>query len=182
MREVFFEGKEKNEADSKFPSDGWRYNFTAKLEDGDDGQEIPFHIIGLSSEIHVDCEITAANTFVLFGLALLESQDFIRKVVVEELANKKVNEFLDELKVSKETKNIVVEVEGGIVTDVKYVPEGYTYEVRDNDIRGVCSICHKTVPKWEWPKHLASHNEKVGKRLVRHMDAEETGEYFIEVI
>jgi len=98
----------------------------------------------------------------------------IVQVKFEEAADKAVAQSLKE---EKEEKNIIVEVEGGLVSDIKNLPEGWTYEIHDNDIKGICSLCKETVVRWQWRDHLKSHNPNAEK-----MEPEEVGEFFSDVV
>lgn len=73
-------------------------------------------------------------------------------------------------------KTIIIECSGGLVDDVKGLPEGYTYDIHDYDNKGICKICNEEVLEWEWQEHLEKHNPNAKK-----LDWTELHDFFEDV-
>lgn len=67
------------------------------------------------------------------------------------------------IKKQEDSKIIIIECSGGLVDDVKGLPEGYTYDIHDYDNEGICKICGDKVVEWEFREHLESHNPNAKK-------------------
>ena len=84
--EVFYEGKEKLKK-SKMGFEAFRHNFTVELEDE---ECFPFHVNEPDPyAIHLDSEICTAKGHILFGTAVLEAHNFIKKTMDAEMEKHK---------------------------------------------------------------------------------------------
>jgi hypothetical protein len=80
--EVFYEGKEELK-DKKMGFKVHRHNFMAELEDG---ECFPFHVEEPDPfHIYLDEPIATAKGHALFGLAVMNSQEWIKDLIKEEM-------------------------------------------------------------------------------------------------
>lgn len=74
------------------------------------------------------------------------------------------------------TKTVIIECSGGLIVDVKGLPEGYEYAIHDYDNKGICKICGDEVQEWEFRDHLEGHNPNA-----KQIDWHDLYEFFDEV-
>ena len=84
----------------------------------------------------------------------LEKKELIDKI--DKLAKKTKN--VVPVVSEKYNKTITIEVEEGLIQDVKGLPEGYDYDIVDYDCKGICKICGEEVLEHDWCEHLKEHN------------------------
>lgn len=56
-------------------------------------------------------------------------------------------------------KTIIIETSGGLVTDVKNLPEGYGYDIHDFDNTSICNLCGDKVYAFEQVTHLVEKHK-----------------------
>ncbi|GAG86977.1 unnamed protein product [marine sediment metagenome] len=101
----------------------------------------------------------------------LEKEGLINKI--DTLTGDKPEPIIEK---QEDDKIIIIECSGGLVDDVKGLPEGYTYDIHDYDNEGICKICGDKVVEWEFKEHLESHNPNAKK-----FDWKELYDFFEEV-
>ncbi len=88
----------------------------------------------------------------------IQKQEYINSI--DNLTKDRVIEIKTEI---VEKKTIIIECSGGLVDDVKGLPDGYDYDIHDYDNKGICKICGDELQEWEWHDHLISHNPNAKK-------------------